>query len=319
MGIVGRSWSPGRPGRDLKGRSMYVDGERLWNLHHETHHSRIVGGMDKGSIIEVELDCDQETFEFTVNDRKLIFEKRTIGFSDFLVSGRDLKGRSMYVDGERLWNLHHETHHSRIVGGMDKGSIIEVELDCDQETFEFTVNDRKLIFEKRTIGFSDFLVSGRDLKGRSMYVDGERLWNLHHETHHSRIVGGMDKGSIIEVELDCDQETFEFTVNDRKLIFEKRTIGFSDFLVSGRDLKGRSMYVDGERLWNLHHETHHSRIVGGMDKGSIIEVELDCDQETFEFTVNDRKLIFEKRTIGFRWVFFDTYMCARRTRGRMTG
>ncbi|VDL85065.1 unnamed protein product [Nippostrongylus brasiliensis] len=67
-----------------------------------------------------------------------------------------------------------------------------------------------------------------------------------------------------------------------------------------RDLKGRSMYVDGERLWNLHHETHHSRIVGGMDKGSIIEVELDCDQETFEFTVNDRKLIFEKRTIGFR-------------------
>ncbi|VDL68314.1 unnamed protein product [Nippostrongylus brasiliensis] len=60
------------------------------------------------------------------------------------------------------------------------------------------------------------------------------------------------------------------------------------------------MYGDGERLWNLHQETHNSRIVGGMDKGSIIGVKLDCDRETLDFTVNDRKHIFEKTTIGFR-------------------
>ncbi|VDL65351.1 unnamed protein product [Nippostrongylus brasiliensis] len=45
-----------------------------------------------------------------------------------------------------------------------------------------------------------------------------------------------------------------------------------------RGLQGWSMYVDG----------------------SIIGAKVDCDRGTLEFTVNDRKHIFEKRTIGFR-------------------
>ncbi|VDL65737.1 unnamed protein product [Nippostrongylus brasiliensis] len=99
----------------------------------------------------------------------------------------------------------------------------------------------------------------------------------------------MDKGSIIGVKLDCDRETFEFTMNDRMHIFQKRTIGFSPDDI--QHVNHLFVYVDGERLWYLHHELP-------QPNRSIIGVRLDCDRGTLELTVNDRKYTFEKRTIG---------------------
>ncbi|XP_055925973.1 E3 ubiquitin-protein ligase TRIM9-like [Argiope bruennichi] len=60
-------------------------------------------------------------------------------------------------------------------------------------------------------------------------------------------------------------------------------------LMLGKDDKGWSMYIDHQRSWFLHADSHENRTEGGIETGSVIGILLDLEQHQLSFFVNDER------------------------------
>ena len=69
------------------------------------------------------------------------------------------------------------------------------------------------------------VLTGKDDKGWSLYVDRSRSWLMHAGQHTRRMEGGISSGSIVGILLDLDQHTISFSIN-RKFI--SHTTAFSN-------------------------------------------------------------------------------------------
>ncbi|KAM9201752.1 E3 ubiquitin-protein ligase TRIM9 isoform 24-T24 [Dugong dugon] len=57
----------------------------------------------------------------------------------------------------------------------------------------------------------------------------------------------------------------------------------------GRDDKAWAMYVDNNRSWFMHNNSHTNRTEGGITKGATIGVLLDLSRKTLTFFINDEQ------------------------------
>lgn len=58
-------------------------------------------------------------------------------------------------------------------------------------------------------------------------------------------------------------------------------------MISGKDDKAWSMYIDCKRSWFMNSGQHTSRTDGGIQVGSVIGVLLDLNAHTLSFYVNE--------------------------------
>lgn len=73
---------------------------------------------------------------------------------------------------------------------------------------------------------------------------------------------------------------------DKTLISIKHNNFTLNCMISGKDEKGWSMYIDDKRSWFMHNNDHSERTEGGIKRGSVVGLLLDLDRHRLSYFVD---------------------------------
>nr|KAF6267774.1 tripartite motif containing 67 [Pipistrellus kuhlii] len=250
---------------------LTLDSEPLLQAIHQLDFIQMKCRVPPGPLLQLEKCCTRNN-SVTLAWRLPPFTHSPVdGYILELDDGDGGQFREVYVGKETLCTidgLHfNSTYNARVkafnasgVGPYSKTVVLETS-DVAWFTFDPNSGHRDIILsnDNQTATCSSY--DDRVVLGTAAFSKGVHYWELHVDRYdnHPDPAFGVARASVVK-----------------------------DMML-GKDDKAWAMYVDNNRSWFMHCNSHTNRTEGGVCKGATVGVLLDLTQHTLTFFINGQQ------------------------------